>query len=54
MSASIVALGHVGIRKEESFASGGEPTDYQPIFSEDIRMEKHYDYSDRIMNTSNQ
>jgi len=54
MSASIVALGHVGIRKEESFASGGDPTDYQPIFSEDIRMEKHYDYSDRIMNTSQQ
>lgn len=54
MTAVIAAQGHVGIRREESFASGGAATAYQPIFSEDITTSKNYDYQDRIMNTSEQ
>lgn len=54
MSVPIAAQGHVGIRKEESFASGGAVVAYQPIISEDLVMNKQYFYGDRIMNTGQQ
>ncbi len=54
MTVPIVAQGHVGIRKEESFASGGIPTAFQPVFSEELTMNKAYSFSDRIMNTAMQ
>lgn len=54
MSTAISSQGHIGIRLEESFASGGAITDYQSIISEDISMAKNYFYADRIMGTSEQ
>ena len=49
MSVPISAQGYLGIRKEESFASGGSVTEYQPIYSEDLQITKVYHYGDRIM-----
>ena len=54
MSTGIGSSGHIGIRVEESFASGGDVTAYQSIISEDISMSKNYLYVDRIMGTSEQ
>lgn len=54
MSVAIAAQGYVGIRIEESFASGGAVTDFQPIFNEDLVMNKQFYYGDRIMETGQQ
>lgn len=54
MSVPIAAEGYVGIRKEESFGSGGAVTEYQSIFSEDLQLTKNYYYGDRIMATPSQ
>jgi len=54
MSVPIAAEGHVGIRKEESFGSGGAAVEFQPIYSEDITINKNYYYGDFIMNTQSQ
>ena len=54
MSTAIGATGHLSMRKEESFASGGAVTAHQSIISEDIGMSKNYFYADRIMGTSEQ
>jgi hypothetical protein len=49
MSIPIAAKGYLGIRKEESFGSGGAVVDFQSIFSEDLQITKNYYYGDRIM-----
>lgn len=54
MSVPIAALGHLGLRKEESFASGGAVADYQPIFSEDLQMNKAYYYGSLVMASAQQ
>ena len=54
MSVPIASEGHIGIRKEESFASGGVVVDFQPIMSEDLQMTKNYYYGERIMGTPSQ
>lgn len=50
----IAASGHLGIREEASFGSGGTITDYLPIISEDIQLGKSYSYKERIMVTPQQ
>ena len=50
----IAALGHVGIRKEESFASGGAVDSWQPVDSEDIQLNQANIYGDRIQATEEQ
>ncbi len=51
---SIAALGHLGIRKEESFASGGAIDNWQPIDSESIGLARDHAYGDRIQATEEQ
>lgn len=48
---SIAALGHLGIRKEEAFASGGAVDSWQPFDSESIQLTRENVYGDRIQNT---
>ena len=52
MSTPIAALGHVGIRKEESFASGGAVDSWQPFDTEDIQLTVVNIYGDRIQATA--
>ena len=54
MTVPIAAQGYIGIRKEESFGSGGAAVEYQSAFSEDIQITKNYYYGDRIMATPSQ
>ena len=54
MTQPIAAQGYVGIRKEESYGSGGLPVEFQPIYSEDLQITKNYHYGDRIMATPSQ
>lgn len=51
---SVAALGHVGIRKEAAFASGGSIDNYQPIDSEGIGLQRENIYGDRIQATEEQ
>jgi len=48
----IAALGHVGIRKEAAFASGGAVDVYQPIDSESLQLNRENVYGDRIQATA--
>lgn len=50
--APIVALGHLGIRTEASFASGGAIDNWQPFDSEDITKNQENIYGDRIQATA--
>lgn len=54
MSSPVGALGHLGLRTEYSFASGGAVNVYQPIISEDLQLVKSYSFQDRVMNTPEQ
>lgn len=54
MSVSIVARGAVGIRKEESFASGGGIDNWQVVESANFDPNTVYAYNDRIRNTPEQ
>lgn len=45
---AIAALGHLGIRKEASFASGGAIDSWQPFDSESIQLNRANVYGDRI------
>ena len=54
MTVPIAAQGYVGVRKEESFASGGAVVEFQPVYNEDLRLVKNYYYGDRIMSTPSQ
>lgn len=54
MGAAIGALGHLGIRKESSFASGGAVDAWQPFNSESIELTFNNVYSDKIQNTPEQ
>lgn len=54
MSVSIVARGAVGIRKEESFASGGGIDNWQVVESANFNNSTIYAYNDRIRNTPEQ
>ncbi len=54
MAIGIASMGYVGIRREESFASGGAVTGFQPIVSESIVQTKNYFYPSQIMNSRQQ
>lgn len=54
MAVSIVARGAVGIRKEESFASGGGIDNWQVVESANFSATETYAYNDRIRNTPEQ
>lgn len=54
MASPIAALGHLGIRKEASFASGGAVDNWQPFDSEDIGLVRTNIYGDRIQATEEQ
>ncbi len=54
MTEGIGALGHVGVRKEEAFASGGAVDNYQPIDSESLGLVQEHVYGDRIQATEEQ
>lgn len=54
MSVSIVARGAVGIRKEESYASGGGIDNWQVVESANFSKTNVYAYNDRIRNTPEQ
>lgn len=47
----IAALGHLGLRKEESFGSGGAVDSWQPIISESMKVTKENIYGTRIQAT---
>ena len=51
---AIGAQGHLGIRKESSFASGGSIDSWQPFNSETIGLTYNNVYSDRIQSTAEQ
>lgn len=50
----IAALGHIGIRHEASFGSGGAVNEYFPFISEDIQLSIGYSYTDKVMGSPNQ
>jgi len=50
----IAAEGHLGIRKESSFASGGAVDDWQPFDSETVQLNRDHAYGDRIQATAEQ
>ena len=54
MTIGLASMGYVGIRREESFASGGAVTGYQPVISESIVQAKNYFYPAQIMNSRQQ
>jgi hypothetical protein len=54
MTIGIGALGHLGLRKEASFASGGTIDNWQPIDSEDIQLTHEHAYGDRIQASEEQ
>lgn len=54
MANPIGALGHLGIRRESSFASGGAVDSWQPFTSESLELTFNNVYSDRIQNTAEQ
>ena len=54
MTIGIASMGYMGIRREESFASGGAVTGFQPIISESIVQTKNYFYPSQIMNSRQQ
>lgn len=54
MTTPIAALGHVGIRKEGSFASGGAVDSWQPIDSEDLGLNVSNVYGDRVQASAEQ
>jgi len=54
MTTPISALGHVALRKEASFASGGTVDSWQPIDSESVGLVREYAYGDRIQATEEQ
>ncbi len=54
MTIGLASMGYVGIRREESFASGGAVTGFQPIISESIVQAKNYFYPAQIMNSRQQ
>ena len=54
MPVPIAAEGHVGLRRDESYASGGSISTYQPIFSEDMQIVQNYHYPDQIASNPQQ
>lgn len=54
MAVGISANSSVGIRKEESFASGGAVNTYQQVRNIDLTANKNYSIANRIMNTAQQ
>lgn len=51
---AIGALGHLGVRKEASFASGGAVDSWQPFISESLELTYNNVYSDKVRNTAEQ
>lgn len=54
MATPVGAQGHLGLRKEASFASGGAVDNWLPINSENVSLNQANVYSDRVRNTSEQ
>lgn len=54
MAVGLASVGYLGLRREESFASGGAVNAWQPIISEGIVAGKNYFYPSQIMNTRQQ
>lgn len=54
MTTPIGGQGHLGLRIESSFASGGQPDTWQPISSESVSLTINNTYGDRIASTSEQ
>lgn len=54
MAVGIGALGHLGIRKEASFASGGSIDNWQPFSSESLELTFNNVYTDKVRNTAEQ
>ncbi len=54
MASPIGGQGHLGLRRESSFASGGAVDNWQPFTSESIELTFNNVYSDRIQNTAEQ
>lgn len=51
---AIGGQGHLGIRKEESFASGGAVDNWQPFISESVELTINNIFSDKVQSTSEQ
>ena len=54
MASPVGHMGHLGIRRESSFASGGAVDNWQPFTSESIDLTYNNVFSDRVRNTAEQ
>ena len=54
MAGGIGAQGHLGLRKEASFASGGAVDNWQPVNNASLNLTYANIYSDRVRNTEEQ
>lgn len=54
MSSPVGFMGHLGIRRESSFASGGSVDNWQPFTSETITLNYNHNFTDSIQNTAEQ
>lgn len=54
MASPIGGLGHLGLRRESSFASGGGVDNWQPFTSESVDLTYNNSYTDRVRNTAEQ
>ena len=54
MAGGIGAQGHLGIRKESSFASGGSVDNWQPVINASVNLAYKNVYTDQVRNTPEQ